>query len=201
MYIYIDESEGDILVIAAVVTDKPKELKNVMRRTQQRKLQRKNPVHAEIKATDATDKFKGYFYKHLARLEEPRIYSIRIDKQRIPRHLRSEQGLLYLRMVIALLEQAVPKEARNVLVFYDRRPLKGVPPSAIVATLAQKFRVRFDQPVRFEAYPTDSTEDLGIQVADFVSHALFQKYQRGNTEWYDVIKKMISKEIDALKVL
>lgn len=201
MHIYIDESEGDVLIIVAVVTDQPKRLKNVMRRTQERKLPKKQQTHNEIKATDATDKFKRYFYEHLAQLEASRIYSIHIEKKRLPKHLRGQEGLLYVRMVVELLKHAVPSDALRVFVFYDRRPLKAVPPASLVTTLGQEFGVRLDRPVRFEVFPTDSTTDAGIQVADFISHALFQKYQHRNTEWYDAIKKLVVREIDARAVL
>lgn len=32
----------------------------------------------------------------------------------------------------------------------------------------------------------------GLQVADYVAHAVFQKYENGNDQWFDLIKKKIS---------
>ena len=56
MHIYLDESERDVLVIAAVVTDRPKELKNVLRRTRARKLPKrlrlKPLIREELEASE-----------------------------------------------------------------------------------------------------------------------------------------------------
>lgn len=201
MYIYIDESEGDVLVIVAVVTDHPKELKNVLKRTRHAKLAKRLRTEGELKAARASDKFKRHLYTHLADLKEPRIYTIQINKKKIPRHLQDKGGFLYLSMMMALLEACIPKKTTEIFVYPDKRPLKDVLPIGLVTTLSHHFQMKFSRATRFEVHPTDSQTDLGVQVADFVANAMFQKYEHGNMEWSDMIKKLVVEEIDALKVL
>jgi len=203
MHIYLDEAERDILVIAAVVTHHPKELKNVLRRTRARKLPKRLRAGPEIKASQATDKFKRYFYTHLARLKEPRIYAIILDKRKIPPPLKGKEGLIYIRMVIGLLEACPLEEAMEIYVYPDKRPLKGVSQAGFVTSLLQHFGIRLsrDRPVRFAVYPRSSAEDPGVQVADFVAYALFRKHQYGDRTWYDLLRPLIRKELEALQVL
>lgn len=201
MHIFLDEAERDILVIAAVVTDRPKELKNVLHRTRATKLPKRLRAAAEIKASQATEKFKRAFYARLANLQEPRLYAIHLNKKKIPTHLKGKEGLLYLRMVIALLESCPLKTAREIYVYPDKRPLKGVSQAGFIISLTQHFGVNLARQTRFEVYPRNSHDDLGVQAADFVAHAFFQKYQHGDATWYQHIKPLIKKELDALKAL
>lgn len=201
MYIYLDESELDLLVIVAVVTNAPKELKNIMRRTRQRRLPKQLRAQSEIKAQRATDKFKRYFYTRLAEFDDAKLFSIQLDKSKIPAHLVGKEGLVYVRMVIALLEACGLEHRREIYVYPDKRPLKKVSESAFVTTLEQHFGVNFSEQTRFEVHMTDSQTDLGVQVADFVASAFFSKYQHDNDEWYEIIKPLIVKELNALEVL
>lgn len=201
MNIYTDESENGTLLIAAVVTKQHRELMNIMRRTRQRKLPKKLRAKAEIKASQATDKFRRYFYTHLAALQEPRLYSIYIDKTKIPPHLRGKEGLLYVRMMIRLLEACPLTETNQIYVYPDRKPLKGVSQAGFITSLKQHFAIHLEGPTQFEVYPRSSQEDPGIQVADFVAYAFYQHYERANDQWYDLLKPLIQKELDALEVL
>jgi len=190
MHIYLDESENPLdgtLVIAAVATEQHKELANVMERARKNKLPKKLRAKAEIKASAATDKFKRYFYRHLAQLSEPRIYSISMNKSKIPPHLHGKEGLLYVRMVIRLLEACPLRESRQLFVYPDQRPLKGVSQAGFVTSLQQHFGVKLDDRTRFEVYPRDSEKDPGVQVADFLANAIYQHIEGKNDEWYELI--------------
>lgn len=201
MYIYVDESELDYLVIVAAVTRRPKELKNIMRRARQRRLPKQLRAHAEIKAQRATDKFKRYFYTNLAAFDEVKLFAIYLDKAHIPHHLMGKEGLVYVRMVISLLEACGLEDRHEIYVYADKRPLKKLSEAAFVAILEQHFGVSFLEQTRFEVHITDSQTDPGVQVADFVANALFAKYQHGNTQWYDIIKPLIVKELNAAEEL
>ena len=132
MHIYIDESERDFLVIAAVMTHRPKELKNIMRRTRERRLPKRLRAQTEIKAQKATDKFKRYFYTRLAELSEPKLFCIFLDKSKIPPHLLGKEGLLYVRMVVSLLESCGLEAQRQIYVYPDKKPLKKLSESSFV---------------------------------------------------------------------
>lgn len=47
----------------------------------------------------------------------------------------------------------------------------------------------------------DSHEDSGIQCADFVCHAFYQKHQHGNSRWYEMIAGNVAGEVNAKDVL
>lgn len=201
MDIYLDDSERGFWVVSAVLTEKPRALKKVMRRTKKAKLPPRQRAVAEVKASRAMDKFKRYFYAHLARLTDPTICCIYLDKTKIPEHLRGQEGLIYLRMVITLLELADITRYQQIYLYLDEKPLKGMTQQAFLVALKAHFAASFQRPTRFEVLIRNSQEDEGIQVADFVAHAFFVKYQYGNTQWSDLLKPLVKWELDATQVL
>ena len=201
MYIYLDEAERDVWVVAAIVTDAPRALTKLIRRSKKAKLPKKHQRFAEMKASQATDKFKRYLFTHLARLKDLQLYCIYLHKRDIPEHLRGQEGLIYLRMVIALLEQVGLTQSLQIYLYPDEKPLKGMTRQAFLITLKAHFAASFTRATRFEIVPRSSHEDEGIQAADFVTHAFFRKHQYQDTQWYDLVKPLVREEVNAAQVL
>jgi len=131
IYLYLDESgtlrlaKGPVnyFVMAVLGIAKPAPLRQVIERARRHALPPRLRHLPEIKASLASDQFRGLVYRGLARL--------------------------------AL----------------------GLPGNA-----------------HLEVYHRDSTTDWGVQTADFVCWALYQKYQHGDTGWYEMIEAQIKTE-------
>ncbi len=131
IYLYLDESgtlklakgPANYFVMAVLRIAEPASLRQTIERARRHALPSRLKRLPEIKASLASDQFRGLVYRGLARL--------------------------------AL----------------------GLPGNA-----------------HLEVYHRDSTTDWGVQAADLVCWALYQKYQYGNTGWYEMIEAQIKTE-------
>lgn len=203
MYIFLDESgnlktnrpEGEYFVISIIMISHPKQLEVLVRRTKQAKLSRKQRSRtAEVKASKATDKFKKYFYERFPNLNLE-VYAIVYDVLKTPEQLRDKQGLIYLHLTKELLKQANIKKDQEIYLYLDKRSLKGITHLEFDTSLKEEFVVDFKRPTRFEIYHVDSRTHNGIQAADFISHAIYEKYQKEYSKWYDLIRDKIREPI------
>lgn len=202
MYVYLDEAgsikskggERKYFVVTTFTTNNPKAVEVCLRRAKRNKSPKKLRRLAEIKASKAPPKYKRYFYQHLSQLDVE-IYSVILDTKKAPKHLRSEEGVLYLHLVKTVLEQCRLEQSQTIHLFLDKRQLKGLTRESFNAALKERFSLDFAKPTRFEINHLDSTTNNGVQVADLIAHAVFQKYQHENSEWYDLIEERIKGEI------
>lgn len=208
MYIFLDEagnltdSKDDYFTLVGVFTSNPKPLRKLIQRTRRAKLsprgRRKNP---EIKASKATDKYKKYLYERLTKLQNFEVFGLYLKVSDIPSHMRGKEGLIYLRMTEELLKLGSVEKYDNVNLIMDRRSLKGITQNAFNTAIYEEFAASFKRPKLFNVYHIDSQKDKGIQICDFVIHAIYQKYQRQNADWYKIIENKIAKIEDAKDLL
>lgn len=207
IYLFSDESgdlvgqDDDYFILACIATADPKPLRAAMRRTRHAKQTRKEYARAaEIKASHATGKFKSYFYRRLTKVDCD-LFCLYLKISDIPKTLRPETGLIFLRMSEQLLHLAGISAYSQVYFHKDRRALKGLTMREYDTALKAAFMPHFTQPTRLEIFHQASHEDSGIQCVDFVCHAFYRKYQHNDEEWYRLIAPKIIKEVNAKDVL
>lgn len=208
MHIFIDESghfqyhsEDEMIVLAAVKTEDPRALRKLVRRVRQAKLSKKQRRISEIKAALATEKYKKYLFRKLAAMDVE-IYAAHLFMKDIPPSLRNKfEGVIYLKLVRKLLYMAETDRSMRTIVRMDRRSLKGITAESLCLALTKEFIGPLQRPRFFNIGFSDSQEEAGIQVADFVAHALFSKYAREKPEWYDRIKAKIRGEVHGVQFL
>lgn len=208
MHIFIDESghfqykDGDgVFVLAAVKTADPRALRKLIRRTRHAKLAKKEKEYSEIKAAFASDKYKRYLLAKLAETDTE-VFVVALRMRDVPHGARkSLEGVVYLKLVRALLYAAGVKEAPRVIVRMDKRSLPGISFEAFRFALTQEFVGLLAQPRFFHADFMESHEEPGIQIADFVAHAIYLKYSRRNTNWYDMLSPIMRSEQDGSVIL
>ena len=188
----------DYFVLVLLSTKDIKDLKILLRKTKKAKLsKRERRKSTEIKASLATDKFKKYFYTRLQALTSVKIYILFLQMRDIPLHMRKKEGLIYLRMMQALLKLAKVEKFHIINLTLDKRTLKGISREAFDLALQEEFGGSFKKQRFFCVHHVDSTESYMVQIADFVAHAAYQKYQRHNLKWHAYIKNLIETEINA----
>jgi hypothetical protein len=57
--------------------------------------------------------------------------------------------------------------------------------------IRRELESKIDPAVPFNIYHVDSKEHCGLQAVDMFSYAVFEKYERRRTQWYDIIKEKV----------
>ncbi len=217
-YIYLDHAarnhstSGQWVVGALLVLD-PRLPRQILHRAKRHRLSSDDREVAETTARQASSAFKQYFYRRLGASgglkKRPlvELYGIRASHAVLDIH-RDKVGLFQLRMVQALLGACDLGRFREVFVYYNLPSLHQVSEEEFRAGLLQG--VRHGKGTSLEVWEHASVwsrpdgallVDEGIQVADFVTYALYQKYQHGSARWYSLIRPRIRREINAAVLL
>ena len=202
LYIFADESgnfsgnRDHYFVLSAFVTSDPRATRKCFLRARQTRLPKKYRHYSEIKFSDRAipERFKKHVLGRVAQ-EDVRIYAIFFDKRNLPLSLRRQpEGLVYCHLVGQLLEMCPLAESREIYIFLDRRNLKGTTRDAFDATLKTRLILSFPRLRRLDIEHVDSTSNVNIQIADFIAGAIFQKHERGDCSFYDMIRPRIVQE-------
>lgn len=202
LYIFVDESgnfsgnHDRFFVLSAFVTSKPRVTRKCFLRAKRTKLPEKYRHYAEVKFSDRAipDQFKKHVLQRVAQ-EDVRIYVLWFDKQNLPVALRQQpEGLVYCQLVGQLLEMCPLAETEIVQVFLDRRNLKGTTRQVFDANLKARLLFVFPKLRRLSIEHVDSTASMNVQIADFVAGAIFQKHERSNEQFYNIIEPQIVRE-------
>ena len=76
----------------------------------------------------------------------------------------------------------------------DRRRTRNLSTTEFNAHLQAGIEFYLPAGAYLDIHHCDSTTDIGIQAVDFVCWALYQKYQREDTHWYEIIAPRIASE-------
>ena len=199
LYVFLDEA-GNLHddrdrhgVLVAFVTEQPKATRKYFVRAKQTKLPRKYQHYAEIKFSDRVipDDFKKHVLRQISRTEI-QIYALVVVKEHLPSEYRAQtEGIIYCDLVGQLLESCSLAESDEVYLFLDRRSLQGLTRQEFDARLRQRLLLHLREGARLEIQYPDSTTNVNIQIVDFPCGAIFQKYERGNPEYYTLIEERI----------
>jgi len=200
MFIYTDES-GNLsgpkreryFVLAALLVKDERIPKRITRRAKKRGLPKKLRHLPEIKGGAFSYRYRELLFKYLM-AEDVHIGLLVVDTHRIPKHLRKEEGLFYLRLSEVLLERCGAGNYDHLDITFDRRDLKGITRVGFNTTLKERFSLA-PRPKRFSVQHNDSTEVAGLRLAHHIAWAAYQKYQRGDPRWCKMLSpKIISEE-------
>lgn len=148
------------------------------------------PVGTEMKAFNATDPYRDRLLSMVSRLDNLDIYYIVAKKERVEERLREKTNILYNYIAGCLL---VPfcKRFDRVMIFADARILKVPGGLGFNDYLFLKLRYDEHSDVKLEISHILSQNSYGIQAADFVSRAIFRRYEVNDWSDYNIIKPKI----------
>jgi hypothetical protein len=134
-------------------------------------------------------------------LDTLRIDSLIVEKAKTGPALRADEAF-YPRMLGYLLRHAVERElvhsVEEMIVITDTIPLqkkRRAVEKAIKTVLADMLPAG----MRYRVLHHTSRSHYGLQVADYCNWAVFRKWQRGETEFYDQIKPALRSEFDIFR--
>jgi hypothetical protein len=190
-YSFVDESGttspfsgSRYFVVALLDTRNPRKVELHVRRLHKRF--GTSLKSGEMKADASQEKTIKRFLSTIAR-EKIEIIAVVIDKRRILRPPKSNETI-YREAVSLAVSHAVRRWPR-VEIFLDKRYTS----KRLRKVLEKDIRERisdFPQQVVI-IHQEDSVGRKEIQAADFVSWAFFQKYERGNSQFYDIISGIV----------
>jgi hypothetical protein len=197
-------------VITALLVRDPRLPRQLLRRTKRHRLPAELLKVPEIRARKATDDFREYLYKLLASRKGRGLeaYSIRVS-QGLLRSKGDKVGLYQLRLIQTLLKACDLWRFPEVLVYQNLPSLKGLSEKAFRNGLqgghwlpkGTRLRVWEHDPAWDQGSPPNGypriLPDEGLQVADFLVYAFFQKYQHGNRRLVKLVAPIVRREIDA----
>lgn len=196
MFVYLDESGNltsgknqQYFVLAALLVKDERIPKRITRKAKKRGLPRKLRHLTEIKLGRGSRRYREILFRCLV-AEDVRIGFLVVDTNRIPEHLKKEEGLLYLRLSKFLLECCGVDEYNHLDITFDKRDLRGITKVVFNNSLKERFALA-PKPKRFAVHHNDSTQVAGLRLVHHLAWAAFQKYQRGNPYWYELFSPKI----------
>jgi len=209
MEVHIDES-GDLgfspkstkfFVVGYVIPGSPWIVKNHLRRLL-RKLHRKSKYTGwEFKFSESNHDVRIRVLQELCKLQWDAGVVV-LEKDKVKQDLRNNLNILYNYTIVHNVVSDVLQRWDGVehLAFYIDKSLSASNREGFNEYLRAKADWRWNinlnkdtplHPERIEVLHQPSHENYCIQLADYVAGTVFQKYERKNSEYYDIIKDKI----------
>lgn len=208
MYIFIDES-GDLgfnfdskkkqgpsrffVLIAAKVTQ-PKQIYRVMKRARQRKLKKEYKKKPELKFSNTGPEIRRRILEDLARCEIE-LYYVIIDKKKVKPELHDQKVILYSYLLKILFEKCfkyAPADSKINIIF--DRVFTQTQQEALKIYLLTQNKAMLGIQSKLNITHDNSQNDPGLQATDFLVGAMAQKYERGNPDYINIVKRKVEVE-------
>ena len=198
MFIYLDES-GDLgfraggskyFVITFISVTNNLQLERTIR-----EVKSKYGLHSnyEIKGSSTTARIKNELLQKISKLNIE-IYSIVMNKSKVFSRIKDDKNILY-NYVLGLILVPYIINQQDVDILVDRRTVSVRSGFKLDDYLEYKVWYENLADVNMNISHEDSKHNLGIQVVDVISYAIFRKYESGDVSYYNLIRHRIKKEI------
>lgn len=202
-YIFLDES-GDLgfksssskwfLFTIAIVSDS-RSLERVIKRIW-RPLKKKHKRLGELHAYHADAITRTRVLQRLSELEDLKVLTIILNKKKVYVDLQNQKNYLYNYTANILLDRlhssGLLKIGEAIELYIDRKDTNKRLRENFVEYLNNAMLVRRDGVFRVTLHA--SHENKSLQAVDFISWAIFRKYEHGDFEYYELIKSKIADE-------
>jgi hypothetical protein len=202
-YIFLDES-GDLgfkksssrwfIFTIAIVSD-ARALERVIRQIW-KPLKKRHKKLGELHAYHADNMTRKRLLKKLNMVPDLRIVCVILNKEKVYIDLQNQKNYLYNYTANILLDRLHSRtsidENESMNIYIDRKDTKRKLRDNFVGYLTHSMKDRRKAP--FSIVLHSSHENKSLQAVDFISWAIFRKYEMGDHEFYEIIKNKISDE-------
>lgn len=134
-------------------------------------------------------------------LDSLRIDCLVVEKPKTGPALREDKRF-YPEMLGYLLRYVIPREIRNgvdeVIVITDTIPIQKKR-QAIEKAIKGALAMMLPACMRYRILHHASRSHYGLQIADYCNWAVFRKWQKGEVEFYDLIKPAVTSEFEIFR--
>jgi hypothetical protein len=202
-YLFIDES-GDLgfskgsskwFSFTIILTKNKRPLEKVIKKA--RKSLKKNHKRVnELHAYHADEVTRKRVLKSLSELEDLQVLSIILNKEKVYVDLQNQKNYLYNYVANILLDRLHTKGVlsadEHLDICFDRKDTKKNLRKNFVNYLQGNLVHKRNGNINITLCA--SHQEKALQAVDFVSWAIFRKYERGDYEYYEIIKNKIVEE-------
>ncbi|MFZ3089012.1 MAG: DUF3800 domain-containing protein [Nitrospirota bacterium] len=200
-FLYLDES-GDlgfdffakkpskfftVTILAVCGIENNRRLMNAVKKTIKRKLPRQQN---ELKGVKDSIKVKEYLYKQASSVHFE-LYAVTLNKRRVYNNLAKQKDRVYNFIARNVMDK-IPVESASVrieLIIDKSKSKKEV--REFNDYLIRHIKGRIDPLVPLDIYHWKSHENLGLQAVDTFSWGIFRKYEKKDSEWFNIFKEKV----------
>ncbi len=205
MQIFLDESgqftkhnHEEYFVIGSFTVGEPRRTAKQFRAFYKKHFPRKMRNQSEIKwsATGISDTLRLKTIKFISKLDV-RVRYVFLLRKNIPTEYRKEDkfkdGLLYTNVVGELIDMYFPSVDMDFRVFCDQRKLSGMKKNEFKKIIETRILTSTPKGAIIQIETVDSTTNVNIQIADWISGALSRYLENGKlgNEYYAILKENI----------
>jgi len=161
-----------------------------------RPLKKKHKKLGELHASHEKDVTRKRMLKLLSEVNDLKILCVILNKKKVYVDLQNQKNYLCNYTANVLLDRLHTKEILNprepIHLFVDRKDTKKRLRENFINYLTDSMKKRREG--SFVVKLHSSHENKSLQAVDFISWALFRKYEHGDYEFYEIIKNKITDE-------
>ncbi len=150
----------------------------------------------ELHAYRADDITRRKMLRKLNEIDDLKVLCVVLNKAKVYVDLRNQKNYLYNYAANILLDRLHGNNALNpnesIHLFIDRKDTKKKLRENLINYLMSSMKKRHGGSFKVELH--SSYENQSLQAVDFISWAIFRKYERGDYEFYEIIKNKITDE-------
>lgn len=196
VWVFLDESgtlsfgtrSSKCFVVACAVTKDVRGVERVARKAFRGflKKERKKRKGAILHANDETKQTRMRLFKLFAAHKQSRASALIVEKEKVPERLRGEVHFFYNHCVEQLLGAVIEKhKCTDITLIASRRETKKYLKQMFSEHIQRGIQKRHGVVVRVEIIPP--FVDRSLQVADFIAWAVFQKHEKGDSQYCDTL--------------
>ncbi len=199
-YIFLDES-GDLgfsrrsskwFILTIILTNNHRQVEKSVKKVH-KGLKKKYKTVKELHAYHADAITRKRILRLLSEVEDLKILCIILNKKKVYIDLRNQKSYLYNYTANILLERLNHKKVLNpkdeVKIYIDQRETNKFLKKNFENYLKSNLKKWGNGKIAITIKPSHTEKCL--QAVDFISWAIFRKYERGDYEYYEVIKNKI----------
>jgi hypothetical protein len=204
-YIYMDESgclgfdfskskTSQHFVITFLFAAHQNRLHKIVKKTFKSFSKRDLKHHSGVlHATKEQPKTRVKLLTLLAQEEGVSIMAIRLNKKKVYTHLKDEKTVLYNYVTNILLDRIITQKLiptnEPIHLVASRRETNKFLNDNFRAYLKQKVTGNHGVNINIQISPPAA--EKGLQVVDFACWSIFRQYEHGETQYYDLIRKLV----------
>jgi len=205
LYVFVDES-GDLgftekstnyYIIASVETESLLKLSRIIKKVR-KTLRKKKKNIPEFKFTDSDEVIRKRLLKRA--VEEELLFSaVILQKRMVYDYLRDKKDKLY-NYLAGFIAESLSDEYNHeneFTIVIDKFIMREEKRREFDEYLKYRLLNSYQHTIKpkIKIIHGDSQEYPGLQVADFIAGAIFQHYERGKQEFYEIIKPKLRLEL------